>query len=178
LSSPEFESGPPSIDAIELSRVVDRGLRESEALNFEKLCIKVGEAMWMVVIDIYPLNAAGNLFDACSLAALAALKDANFPNLVEEDGEFKVDYKTKTTNKLPLEKEPIECTVWKIGDKLLVDPTQDEENASDARLTVAITEESKICAMQKGGEAPFSEEEVLNIVDLAVKTTGEIRKAL
>lgn len=28
LSSPEFESGPPDVDSIELSRVVDRGIRE------------------------------------------------------------------------------------------------------------------------------------------------------
>ena len=29
LSSPRFESGPPSIEAIELARVVDRGIRKS-----------------------------------------------------------------------------------------------------------------------------------------------------
>ena len=29
MSSPEFESGPPGIQAIELARVVDRGIRES-----------------------------------------------------------------------------------------------------------------------------------------------------
>ena len=68
-------------------------------------------------------------------------------------------------------------TVWKVGGELLVDPTYDEELASEARLTVAITEENKICAMQKGGETPFSEEEVLKIIDLAVEKTSEIRKA-
>jgi len=175
LSSPEFESGPPSIDAIELSRVVDRGIRESHALNFEKLCIKEGEAMWIVIIDIYPINAGGNLFDACSLAALAAIKDAKFPTLLED---YKVDYKTKTENPLPLEKEPIECTVWKIGDQLIVDPIRAEELAADARLTVAITEDGKIAAMQKGGEKPLKEEEVLKIIDIAAEKTSELRKAL
>src|SRR3989338_5346357 len=79
LSNPEFESGPPSIDSIELARIIDRGIRESKCIDFSKLCIKKGEKVWMVFIDIYPINDSGNLFDAASLAALAALKDAKFP---------------------------------------------------------------------------------------------------
>lgn len=45
LSSPLFEAGPPSIDAIELSRVTDRGIRESKAIDFKKLCIVEGESL-------------------------------------------------------------------------------------------------------------------------------------
>src|SRR3989344_4544556 len=79
LSNPEFELGPPGIQAIELARVVDRGIRESKAIDFKKLCIEKGGKIWMVVIDICPINDAGNLFDASSLAAPAALKDARYP---------------------------------------------------------------------------------------------------
>ena len=56
LSNPDFESGPPAIESIELARVVDRGLREGHAVDFKKLCIKTGEKMWVVVVDVYPLN--------------------------------------------------------------------------------------------------------------------------
>ena len=37
LSSPLFEGGPPSINAIELSRVTDRGIRECHAIDFKNL---------------------------------------------------------------------------------------------------------------------------------------------
>lgn len=174
LSSPEFESGPPSIDSIELARVVDRGIREAKAINFKKLCIKEGEQMWTVIIDIYPINAAGNLFDASALAALAALKDARYPALV--DG--KVDYKTRTDKPLPMEKMPVSCTVHKIEGKFIVDPTKDEEHASDARLTVAITDSGNVCALQKGGDSPLTIEDVSHIVDLAVKETKMLRGRL
>ena len=40
LASPDFESGPPREDAIELARVVDRGIRESEIIEVDKLCIE------------------------------------------------------------------------------------------------------------------------------------------
>ncbi|MDI6736922.1 MAG: exosome complex protein Rrp42 [Nanoarchaeota archaeon] len=174
LSSPEYEGGPPGIEAIELARVVDRGIRESKALDFKKLCVKSGEKMWIVMIDIYPINASGNLFDASALAALAALRNARFPK-VEDD---KVVYKALTDEPLPLSFMPVSCTVHKIGDKFLVDPTRDEELAADARLTVAFTEKGEICAMQKGGEKPLTHTEVFAMVDLAAAKAGELRKCL
>ncbi len=175
LSSPEFESGPPTIDSIELSRVVDRGIRESKALDFKKLCVREGEKMWIVMIDIYPINASGNLFDAAALAAVAALKNAKFPSVGENDT---VDYKNPTDEPLPFSFMPVSCTVLKIGDKFLVDPLRDEELAADARLTVAFTEEGNICAMQKGGEKPLSHDEVLAMIDLASQKAVELRKCL
>ena len=38
LASPDFESGPPREGAIELARVVDRGIRESGTIKMEDLC--------------------------------------------------------------------------------------------------------------------------------------------
>lgn len=175
LSSPEFESGPPGIDAIELSRVVDRAIREGKALNFKKLCIKKGEAMWMILIDIYPLNYDGNLFDAAALAALAALKDAKFPKLEEEN---KVNYKEHTNQKLPLERLPMSCTVFKIGNFFIVDPCDYEEEAAEARLTVGILEDGTLCSLQKGDDAGLTPEDIEKMVDLAIKKTKELRKAL
>jgi exosome complex component RRP42 len=174
LSSPEFETGPPGIKAIELARVVDRGIRESKTLDLNKLCIEKGEKMWMVVLDVCSINDDGNLFDAASLAALAAMKDACFP---EYDGE-KVDYKHLTKQKLPLTKEPIEVTVWKAGDQFIVDPTPREEESADARLTVASTTEGDICAMQKGGDVALTLEDVEKMVDLSIESAKKLRSAL
>ncbi|MDP4012995.1 MAG: exosome complex protein Rrp42 [Candidatus Nanoarchaeia archaeon] len=176
LSNPNFESGPPSIDSIELSRVVDRGIRECHMIDTHKLCIKEGEKVWMIFIDIYPINDDGNLFDAASLAALAALKDARMPKFNEETG--KVDYSERTKEPLPLSYEPIEVTVLKIKDKLIVDPSVDEWNSLDARLTVATLKDGKICALQKGGGAALTSEDVDNMVELAIEKGKELRKLL
>src|SRR5438034_8935462 len=35
LASPTFEAGPPRPDAIELARVVDRGIRDTKMVNME-----------------------------------------------------------------------------------------------------------------------------------------------
>ena len=174
MSNPEFEPGPPGIQAIELARVVDRGIRESKALDFKKLCIEPGKKIWMVVIDICPINDAGNLFDASSLAALAALKNTAYPSF---DGE-KVDYKIKTTKKLELEKVPIAVTVARIGSKLIIDPDTEEEKVIDSRLTVSSIEDGTLCALQKGGDFPLTQEEVNKMLDLGIEKGKELRKYL
>lgn len=79
MASPDFEAGPPREKAIELARVVDRGIRESKIIEVDKLCLEPGEAIWMVFIDIHIIDFDGNLFDASSLAALAALHNAVIP---------------------------------------------------------------------------------------------------
>ncbi|HLC95880.1 MAG TPA: exosome complex protein Rrp42 [Candidatus Nanoarchaeia archaeon] len=174
MSNPEFELGPPSIDAIELARVVDRGIRESKAIDFKKLCITKGEKVWMVAIDIIPFNDAGNLFDAAALAALAALKTAKLPSYA--DGT--IDYKSSRKEKLVLNHEPISVTVLKIGNSFVVDPLIEEQKVLDARLTVASLKDGTLCALQKGGDSPLGSEEILQMVDIALDKAKELRGAL
>lgn len=174
LSNPEFESGPPGIDSIEIARIVDRGIRESKAIDFKKLCVRSGELVWIVFIDIYPINDDGDLIDVAGLAALAALKDARFPELV---GDI-VDYKKYTKKKLEVTKLPIPCTVIKIENNFIVDPTIEEEKAIESRLTVTTTEDGKICAMQKGGDNSLSAEDIDKMIDLSLQKSKELRKFL
>ena len=89
LSSADFEYGPPRIDAIEIARVVDRGIRESGFFDFKKLCIKKGEKVWTVFIDIYSINDDGNLLDASALAAVSALLSAKMTKYNEKE-EMKI----------------------------------------------------------------------------------------
>lgn len=175
ISSPDFEAGPPSIESIETSRVIDRGIRESKAFDTKKLCVEKGEKVWMIAIDVVPLNYDGNLIDMGGLAALAALKNARFPK-VEKDGT--VNYHERTNQKLELDKVPIPITISKIADLLIVDPTAEEEKAVDARLTVTVLEDEKICALQKGGDQPLTTQDIEKMVELAIQTSKTLRKKL
>ncbi len=172
LSSPEFEPGPPSIESIELARVVDRGIRESHSIDLKKLCIKEGEKVWTVMIDVCTINADGNLIDAAALAALAAIKNARFPKF---DGE-KVDYEEHTDNKVPMESSPVAVTVFKIDKHLIVDPTPEEEKSADARLTITTIEDGSFCSLQKGGDSPLSIEEIDQMIGIAVEKADEMRQ--
>jgi len=173
IASPEFDPGPPGEDATELARVVDRGIRESECIDLEKLCLKPGEQVWTVFVDIHMMNHDGNLIDVSALAAVAALMRTKMPELKDD----KVN-REKLKEKLPIKHIPITVTVGKISDKFLIDPTKEEEQVLDSKLMVAVMEDDKICAMQKSGDQGLSEEETSRMIDLAIKKSKEIRKLL
>ncbi|CAN1160722.1 Exosome complex component RRP45B [Linum perenne] len=102
MADPSFEVGRPGESAIELGRIIDRGLRESKAVDMESLCVLPGKLVWAIRIDIHILDNGGlalfpmrllvildmllvmampsnlifvnsNLVDAANIAALAAL---------------------------------------------------------------------------------------------------------
>ena len=176
MSNPEFESGPPGEQATELARVVDRAIRESKCIDVKNLVIKSGEKVWGVSIDICSINDEGNLQDAACLAALAALKDTKLPKLTETGA---VDYDAELTKeKLPVSREPVEVTVVKIGDKLLVDLLSAEEKQIDARVTVGVTEKGTLCSLQKGGKVPLTVDEINQMCEIAQKLAPTLRKAL
>ncbi|MFQ6128760.1 MAG: exosome complex protein Rrp42 [Thermoplasmata archaeon] len=165
MASPTFEPGPPREDAIELSRVVDRGIRETETVDLGKLCIIEGEKVWVIFLDIHVLDYDGNLFDACSYGALAALTDTVVP-ASKMNGE---DY--------PLEVQhyPISITATKIRDAIVFDASLDEDRVADARLTVTTDENGDLRAMQKGLKGSFTLEEVDSVIGTATRLAGEIR---
>jgi len=173
ISNPDFEAGPPSYASIETARVIDRGIRESKTLDTKSLCVIKGEKAWAIAIDIVPLNYDGNLIDMGGLAAMIALKNAKYP-LVKEDGT--VDYHTRTDKRLTLNRIPIPVTICKVGDIFLVDATDDEENTIDARLTITVLEDDKICALQKGGDGSLTSQDIAKMIELATVVSKQIRK--
>ena len=174
VASPEFERGPPTEDAIELARVVDRAVRESDAIDLEKLCITKGEKVWIVNADIYVLDNGGNLVDAAALATTSALLNAKLPKY-EDD---KVVVGEKTNKKLPLTCKPVTVSHVKIGNNLFVDPTEDEESVSTARLTIGTKDDGNICAIQEGGLEGFTMKELEQLLEQSVELGKQLRKSL
>lgn len=165
LASPSFEPGPPNEEAIELARVVDRGIRESKAIDLGKLCITPGKKVFVVFVDIYVLDHDGNLFDASALASILALATAKIRNYsLSEDG--RLEFRDGSTS-LPLQNFPVEITVARIGDKLIVDPSLEEEAMIDARITIAVGKDDEICAIQKSGLGALSLDDVYKAADIA-----------
>lgn len=173
LASPTFEPGPPGEDAIELARVVDRGIRESKAIDLEKLCITPGKKVFIIFIDLYVLNYDGNLIDASALAALAALLNTKVFNYEVKEGEVQIKPGYKS---LPIRNYPIAVTFAKINDKLVVDPCLEEEQVMETRLTMTIEKDEKVCALQKSGKGYFRIQQILEAAKIARQKAAELRK--
>lgn len=170
LASPTFEPGPPDENAIELARIVDRGIRSSNAIDLDKLCIDPGKEVWMVFIDLHILDHNGNLVDASSLAAIAALFNTKIPNT-----KFGID---KDDERLAINDIPIATTSTEIDNNFIFDPCLDEENAANVALTVIITGKGELCGMQKSGIGRIPVETLPNIIDSSINMGEKIRKIL
>lgn len=172
LASPYAEPGPPDEDVIELARVVDRGIRESEMIDLEKFVLVPGEKVYAVFADVSILNVGGNLFDATSYAVVAALLTSRLPKFEIKDGKA-VD--TGETMPPPLKTIPVSITSARIGDTIIVDPTSEEELCMDARVTMTTDDKGRVCAVQKGGRGTFTPEQINTIVATAISKGAEIR---
>ena len=172
MADPTFEPGPPGEDSIELARVVDRGIRESELVDLDKLCIEEGKHVWMLFIDLHVIDNCGNLFDASELAVMAALKSTKLPTATVVDDEVVLD--NENTFDLPVNNDMAMCTFVKIGDSMVIDPSLSEERVANARLNVGVTRDGKICAMQKGGDEPLTNEDIFSAVNIAISKTKEL----
>lgn len=171
LASPEFEPGPPSEEEIELARIVDRGIRESKAIDLENL--KIGEnKVWGVFIDLHILNHQGNLVDASFLSAVSALLNTKIPKI--EDGKI---LRNEYEKKLPVNHKPIIVTICKYNKKFILDPSLEEEKLISSKLSVCVREDEYICAIQKQG-GTFKFEDIEKCLDIAIKKSKELRKYL
>ena len=176
LSHPSVETGPPGPDVIELARVVDRGIRESHMVDVGQLVIEKDKSVVGVFADIVVVDYDGNLFDACSYAATAALLKSKTPKW-----ELKDDIPTLVEgaeSDLPITTIPVSVTMAKIGNHIVVDPNGDEWDCMDARITITSDSDGNIVAMQKGGDAGFTIDEIVKCGELSIKTGKQIRETL
>ncbi len=172
MASPSFETGPPTPDAIELGRVIDRGIRAANLIDAKSLGIN-DEKVWEIFVDVYVLNYDGNMFDAGTLAAVAALNSARMPKYENEEiiregnlGKFKMGGMITST------------TFAKVAGKIVVDPDGNEEAFMSSRITIANDDQNVIRAMQKGLGGAFSQKELESLIDITFDKSKDLRKLI
>ncbi|KAG5061575.1 hypothetical protein JHK87_002604 [Glycine soja] len=178
MADPSFEPGRPTDAAVELGRVVDRGLRESRAIDTESLCVLSGKLVWAIRVDIHILDNAGNLVDAANIAALVSLLTFRRPecSLTGEDGQDVVVHPPEERDPIPLiiHHLPIAVTFGFFSNEnlLVIDPTHHEECVMTGRMTATLNSNGDVCAIQKPGGESVSQSVIMHCLKLAhVKAT-------
>jgi len=174
LADPRVEPGPPTEEVIELARVVDRGIRETEMIDLSQLVLKEGKSVIGLFIDSSVIDSDGNLFDACSYASVTAILSCTVPKYeLKDDVPVLVE---GVTSKPPLKTIPVSVTMARIGNYIVVDPTAEEEACMDARITITTNSEGNICALQKGGSDGFTVDQLVRCSEVALSVGTKIRK--
>jgi exosome complex component RRP42 len=174
-ASPYSEPGPPDEETIELARVVDRGVRESQMVDLDKLVLIPGKTVYTIFVDCSIINTDGNLFDATLYAVISALISSKLPVFEIQDGKV-VDIGNRQDP--PITTIPISITAVRIGDAVILDPTSEEEACMDARITITTNSDGHFTAIQKGSTGAFTIEQIKKAAETARIKGEDIRTKL
>ena len=178
IASPLFERGPPDEQSIELARVVDRGIRHADCVQTKKLCIKENQSVYILFVDMYVINYAGNLIDAGGVSALTTLISAHIPEGIWNEEKVEAEWTGRyLTGKDIVNELPLVLTYGKINDIIFLDPSLPEELVSDGKISISVTED-KITSIQKSGAATFSIDEIKMLGNKSLEIGQKLRKEL
>lgn len=174
-ASPYIEPGPPDEETVELARVVDRGIRESEMIDLDKLVLVPGKIVYTIFVDCSIINADGNLFDATSYAVVSALASSKIPVFEMQDGKV---VHTGNSQDPPVTTIPVSITAIRIGEAVILDPTSEEEACMNARITIATNSNGDYTAIQKGSTGAFTVGQIKKAAETARIKGEEVRAKL
>ena len=161
MCHPQFKPGPPSEIAQTASYFIYEVIQNSNLIDLKDLCIKPGKLVWAIYIDFTCLNYDGNILDVSIKALCAALRNLKLPHvevkdkteeedcIVNPEEKEEIIVELNNMENFKLNKElPFSCTIAVFdGDKLLVDPTEEEEKISDSSVTVVVQVCFMICVI-------------------------------
>ncbi|KAI0338508.1 ribosomal protein S5 domain 2-like protein [Trametopsis cervina] len=178
MAAPDYEPGRPSEEEVTMTRMLDKILRRSDAVDKESLCVLAGQRVWHIRLTIHCLADAGNLLDCACLAGIVALKHFRRPE-VEVEGDEVIIHSPSERAPVPLSMHhtPYCFTFACFHDtetQPILDPTYLEQRLSSGLVSVALNAQRELCVVQKAGGVPLAAEEIMAMIDHAVGKAKEL----
>ncbi|KUJ07114.1 exosome complex endonuclease 2/ribosomal RNA processing protein-like protein [Mollisia scopiformis] len=188
MALPSFEVSRPSTTETLLSRLLEKTLRRSGAIDLESLCLISAQKCWSIRADVHVLSHDGNLVDAACVGIVAALRHFRRPDTSTE-GEGVTVYTVREREPVPLSllHHPLCVTFSVYGEgvlgkeaeaeeKVVVDACLLEEQLREGALTVGMNRHGEVCQIAKLGGVPVDALTVLHCVNVANVKVKEISK--
>ena len=159
-----------------LSRILEKAVRRSRAIDTESLCIIAGAKCWSVRADVHVLNADGGLIDASCIAILAALRHFRRPD-VSVEGEDVTVYTMAERVPVPLSimHDPV-CLTFSFfhgGEVVLLDADRREEQVSEAEM-ILTANDFELCQVAKLGGVSIDPLTLLKCTNIALVKAKEV----
>ncbi|UNI21433.1 3'-5'-exoribonuclease, variant 2 [Purpureocillium takamizusanense] len=182
MVAPSFEVNRPTEAEVLLSRLLEKTVRRSGALDTESLCLVAGQKCWSVRADLHVLSHDGNLIDAACLAVVAALRHFRKPETSIE-GEALTVYTAAEREPVPLSwlHSPF-CVTFSFfgegGDTILLDATWLEEQLRVSSCTFSLNKHGEICQVSKLGGADIDAPVFVQCAQTALSKSKEFTDLL
>ncbi|KAF7507896.1 hypothetical protein GJ744_009930 [Endocarpon pusillum] len=181
LASPAFETGRQTEQEVIVSRILEKAIRRSNAIDTESLCIIAGAKCWSIRADVHVLDYDGGLVDASCISIIAALQHFRRPD-VSIDGENVTIYSLAEREPVPLSlmHHPI-CITFSFyhgGETVLLDATLHEEQARDGEMIVTMNRHGELCQIAKLGGVSVDALILLGCMNMTVTKVKDITELI
>ncbi|GAA6001171.1 hypothetical protein JCM10207_007443 [Rhodosporidiobolus poonsookiae] len=179
MASAAYEAGRQSEDEVLMTRLLEKALRRSNAVDREALCIVAGQKVWSIRVDIHFLDDEGNLLDCASIAAITALRHFRKPDVTVVGEEVTIhSMDERVPVPLAIHHSPMCLTFAFFGEESLavLDPTHLESQLCTGTLTLTLNAQSEICVLSKQGGAPLAADDVMRAVTIGVERVRELEE--
>ncbi|KAJ3570700.1 hypothetical protein NP233_g4222 [Leucocoprinus birnbaumii] len=178
MASSEYEPGRGSEEEVTITRMIDKVVRRSDAIDKESLCILTGQRVWHLRLTLHFVADAGNMLDCACLAGIIALRHFRRPE-VEVIGDEVIVHPPAERAPVPLaiHHTPFCFTFAFFPDETtspVLDPSQLEQRLSAGLFSIALNAQKEICVLQKLGGIPLPHEEILRLVNISVEKAKEL----
>lgn len=182
-ATPEFEGRGGEELGTEISNTLYRIFNSKSCVDLKSLCIHPGEHCWVLYVDVLLLECDGNLFDAISMAAKAALFNTRIPKvrvLEDEEGSKEIELSDDPFDCIQLNVENVPCiiTVTKIGHRHVVDATVQEEACSLASLLISVTSKGVLTCIRKVGKGSLDPESIFEMIETGKRVGKSLHVSL
>ncbi|KAK9472258.1 ribosomal protein S5 domain 2-type protein [Dipodascopsis tothii] len=206
MADPSFEAGRYQEEEMLISRLIEKAIRRSQALDTESLCILSGEKCWAIRADIHFLDHDGGLVDACCTAVIAGLLHFKRPDITMAGKDITVhDPRDRVPVPLSVLFVPV-CATFSFFNKrsadntldegardapaaddmavddpapaVLVDATLQEERLRHGHMTVTANANREICQIMKGGLMPVDAATLLACTTAAMQIAEDVTKLI
>lgn len=203
MASSLFENYRQGDDEVLLTRLIEKAIRRSNALDLESLCIVAGKSCWMIRADVHYLDYDGGLIDATCLGVIAGLLHFKKPDTsIEGDKTIihSIDERapvplsilhipicvtfsffrpppppkvTKTTGNNDEDEEMVD-NVASADDIVLIDATAREEAFRHGEMTITINKNREICQISKSGGHSIEAYVLMNCANRAYEIASDL----
>ncbi|KAK5128005.1 hypothetical protein LTR85_005122 [Meristemomyces frigidus] len=179
MGSAAFEVGRQDQSEILLSRLLEKTIRRSGALDTESLCIVAGSKCFHIRADIHVLDHDGNLMDASCLALVAALMHFRRPDVEIHGEEVTVfDVRERDPVRLAMQHQPfcVTTSYYDGGAIMLQDATLLEEQCRDGEIVISMNRFGEVCSIAKYGGTPVDGLSMLTCTNVALEKVKMLDK--
>lgn len=167
---------PTTIEAL-ISRLLEKTVRRSSALDTESLCLIAGQKCFAIRADVHVLSHDGNILDTACIAVIAALQHFRRPDVSVEGENVTVwDVREREPVKLSMLHHPlcVSFSYYDSGSIVLVDATKNEEYIREGEMIISMNKFGEICQIAKYGGTPVDAVALLGWTRVALEKVKKI----